>query len=123
MRTGREPRQHGRTRRQTNRRLDRSGWRSWRRWRRGLEHRVAETDRLVVRHQVTMLPRGWGIMIAMKRIAIVLTSHGQLGSTGKATGYYLPEASHAWAVFEAAGYGVVFVSPKGGAAPLDPGGQ
>ena len=57
------------------------------------------------------------------RIAIVLTSHAQLGDTGKATGYYLPEASHAYEVFTAAGHEVVFVSPKGGAAPLDPGGQ
>lgn len=59
----------------------------------------------------------------MKRIAIVLTSHTQLGSTGKPTGYYLPEAAHAWAVFHAAGHDVVFVSPQGGAAPLDPGGR
>jgi putative intracellular protease/amidase len=59
----------------------------------------------------------------MKRIAIVLTSHSQLGSTGKATGYYLPEAAHAWAVFREAGHDVVFVSPQGGAAPLDPNGR
>jgi len=56
----------------------------------------------------------------MARIAIVLTSHDQLGSTGKSTGYYLPEAAHAWRVFRDAGHDVVFVSPKGGAAPLDP---
>jgi putative intracellular protease/amidase len=56
-------------------------------------------------------------------IAIVLTSHAELGSTGRATGYYLPEAAHAWQVFVDAGHDVVFVSPKGGAAPLDPGGQ
>jgi len=59
----------------------------------------------------------------MKRIAIVLTSHATLGSTGRPTGYYLPEAAHAWRVFRDAGFDVVFVSPKGGAAPLDPGGQ
>ncbi len=59
----------------------------------------------------------------MKKIAIVVTSHARLGSTGKATGYYLPEAAHAWAVFRAAGHDVVFVSPKGGAAPLDPNGR
>ena len=57
------------------------------------------------------------------RIAIVLTSHAQLGATGKATGYYLPEAAHAWDVFTRAGHEVVFVSPRGGAAPLDPGGR
>ena len=59
----------------------------------------------------------------MNRIAIVLTSHDKLGTTGKPTGYYLPEAAHAWSVFRDAGHDVVFVSPKGGAAPLDPGGQ
>jgi putative intracellular protease/amidase len=59
----------------------------------------------------------------MNRIAIVLTSHDQLGNSGKKTGFYLPEASHAWAVFEAAGFAVTFVSPRGGAAPLDPNGQ
>jgi len=59
----------------------------------------------------------------MKRIAIVLTSHEDLGSTGKKTGYYLPEAAHAWKVFRDAGYDVVFVSPKGGEAPLDPNGR
>jgi len=57
------------------------------------------------------------------RIAIVLTSHADLGGTGKKTGYYLPEASHAYEVFARAGFEVTFVSPKGGAAPLDPGGQ
>jgi putative intracellular protease/amidase len=57
------------------------------------------------------------------RIAIVLTSHDQLGNTGKQTGFYLPEAAHAWEVFVAAGKDVVFVSPAGGKAPLDPGGQ
>ena len=59
----------------------------------------------------------------MKRIAIVLTSHDQLGSTGKQTGYYLPEAAHAWAVFREAGHEITFVSPRGGAAPLDPNGR
>jgi putative intracellular protease/amidase len=59
----------------------------------------------------------------MKRIAIVLTSHDTLGATGKRTGYYLPEAAHAWKVFRDAGHDVVFVSPEGGAAPIDPGGQ
>jgi putative intracellular protease/amidase len=61
--------------------------------------------------------------MSKKRIAIVLTSHAQLGSTGKATGYYLPEAAHGWHVFRVAGHEVVFVSPAGGAAPLDPNGR
>ena len=58
-----------------------------------------------------------------KKALIVVTSHARLGDTGKPTGYYLPEAAHAWRVFTDAGFDVVFVSPRGGAAPLDPGGQ
>lgn len=53
------------------------------------------------------------------RIAIVLTNHAELGDTGRATGFYLSEASHPHRVFTDAGYRVDFVSPEGGAAPLD----
>lgn len=55
------------------------------------------------------------------RILIVVTSHDQLGDTGRPTGYYLPEVSHPHRVFEAAGFEVEFASPLGGAAPADPG--
>lgn len=54
-----------------------------------------------------------------KRVAIVLTNHSELGSTGRATGFYLSEASHPHKVFTEAGYSIDFVSPKGGFAPLD----
>lgn len=50
---------------------------------------------------------------------MVLTSHAELGNTGRTTGYYLPEAAHAYAVFNRAGYQVDFVSPRGGQPPLD----
>ena len=53
-------------------------------------------------------------------IAIVLTNHGELGDTGEATGFFLSEASHPWKAFTAAGYEVVFASPGGGLAPIDP---
>ena len=56
---------------------------------------------------------------APKRIAIVLTNHGQLGETGKATGFYLSEATHPHEVFREAGYEIEFLSPKGGLAPMD----
>lgn len=56
---------------------------------------------------------------APKRVAIVLTNHGQLGDTGKPTGFFLSEATHAYEVFHAAGYEVDFLSPKGGLAPMD----
>jgi putative intracellular protease/amidase len=54
-----------------------------------------------------------------RRVAIVLTNHGTLGSTGKPTGFYLSEATHPFHVFRNAGYEVDFLSPKGGLAPMD----
>ena len=53
------------------------------------------------------------------RIAIVLTNHGELGNTGKPTGFYLSEASHPYYVFKDAGFLVDFISPQGGLAPMD----
>lgn len=56
---------------------------------------------------------------APKRVAIVLTNHGQLGTTGRSTGFFLSEATHPHGVFMRAGYTVDFVSPQGGVAPMD----
>lgn len=55
----------------------------------------------------------------MKKILIVLTSHGQLGATGRPTGFYLPEAAHPYHVFTQAGYAVDFASTRGGEPPMD----
>jgi len=55
----------------------------------------------------------------MKQILIALTSHGQLGTTGRSTGFYLPEAAHPYHIFTQAGYTMEFVSPQGGAPPMD----
>ncbi len=52
------------------------------------------------------------------RVLFVLTSHAELGDTGKPTGAYLPEIGHPYAVFAAAGAEVDFVSPRGGQVPL-----
>ncbi|AFZ30145.1 ThiJ/PfpI domain-containing protein [Gloeocapsa sp. PCC 7428] len=54
-----------------------------------------------------------------KRILIAVTSHEELGNTGKKTGFYLSEVTHPYDVFTRAGYDVDFVSPKGGKAPMD----
>ena len=54
-----------------------------------------------------------------KRILIATTSHNQLGSTGKATGAYLPEIAHPFVVFQQAGYRIDFASVNGGQIPLD----
>lgn len=50
---------------------------------------------------------------------IVVTSHGQMGATGKPTGYYLPEVSHPFYELRQAGIEVDIASPRGGKAPLD----
>ena len=53
------------------------------------------------------------------KILFVVTSHGELGNTGKSTGYYLSEVTHPWNVLNSTGYEIDFVSPKGGKAPVD----
>lgn len=54
-----------------------------------------------------------------KKVIIVLTNHEQLGNTGRKTGFYLSEVSHPYEEFKKAGLEVDFVSPEGGAAPMD----
>ncbi len=56
--------------------------------------------------------------VTMKAL-IVVTSHGQLGSTGKKTGYYLPEVTHPFFELKEAGFQVDIASPIGGKPPLD----
>jgi putative intracellular protease/amidase len=54
-----------------------------------------------------------------KKVLFVVTSHDQIGNTGRKTGYYLSEVSHPWEILHSAGYEIDFVSPKGGKAPVD----
>ncbi len=54
------------------------------------------------------------------KILIVLTSHDQLGDTGKKTGFWFEELASPYYLFLAAGAEVSFASPLGGLAPLDP---
>ena len=53
-------------------------------------------------------------------ILMVLTSHDQLGNTGKKTGFWLEEFASPYYVFKDAGAHITVVSPKGGQPPLDP---
>ena len=53
-------------------------------------------------------------------ILMVLTSHDQLGDTGKKTGFWLEEFAAPYYVFKDAGAQLTLVSPKGGQPPLDP---
>jgi putative intracellular protease/amidase len=54
------------------------------------------------------------------RILMVLTSHDQLGDTGRKTGYWLEELAAPYFVFFDAGVDITLASPKGGRPPLDP---
>jgi putative intracellular protease/amidase len=54
------------------------------------------------------------------KILMVLTSHDQLGSTGKKTGFWLEEFAAPYYVFRDAGAEITLASPKGGQPPLDP---
>ncbi len=53
------------------------------------------------------------------KVLIVVTSHSQLGNTGKLTGYYLPEVTHPAHALEKDGIAFDIASPKGGKAPMD----
>jgi putative intracellular protease/amidase len=53
-------------------------------------------------------------------ILMILTSHDQLGDTGKKTGFWLEEFTTPYYVFRDAGARVTIASPKGGPPPLDP---
>lgn len=54
------------------------------------------------------------------KILMVLTSHDQLGSTGRKTGFWLEEFAAPYFVFKDAGVDLTLASPKGGQPPLDP---
>ncbi len=54
------------------------------------------------------------------KILIVLTSHDQLGDTGRTTGFWLEELAAPYYAFTDAGAQIVLASPKGGQPPLDP---
>jgi putative intracellular protease/amidase len=53
-------------------------------------------------------------------ILMILTSHDQLGDTGKKTGFWLEEFAAPYYVFKDAGATITLASPKGGQPPLDP---
>lgn len=54
------------------------------------------------------------------KILMVLTSHDQLGNTGRKTGFWLEEFAAPYFVFKDAGVEVTLASPKGGQPPIDP---
>jgi putative intracellular protease/amidase len=58
-------------------------------------------------------------LIIMK-ILIVLTSHSELGDTGKKTGFWVEEFAAPYYELADAGAEITLASPKGGKPPIDP---
>lgn len=54
----------------------------------------------------------------MEKVLFVVSSHGELGDTGKKTGYFLSEVTHPWSVLSE-NYEIDVVSPQGGRPPVD----
>ena len=53
-------------------------------------------------------------------ILMILTSHDQLGDTGKKTGFWLEEFAAPFYVLKDAGHRITLASPQGGQPPIDP---
>lgn len=54
------------------------------------------------------------------KILMVLTSHDQLGNTGRKTGFWLEEFAAPYYVFRDANVHLTLATPKGGQPPIDP---
>jgi putative intracellular protease/amidase len=54
------------------------------------------------------------------KVLMVVTSHDQLGNTGRKTGFWLEELAAPYYVFRDAGAQITLASPKGGRPPIDP---
>ena len=54
------------------------------------------------------------------KVLIVLTSHSELGDTGRKTGFWMEEFAAPYYELEDAGVEITLATPKGGLAPIDP---
>ena len=54
------------------------------------------------------------------KVLIVLTSHSELGNTGKKTGFWIEEFAAPYYIMHDAGVTLTIASPKGGQPPIDP---
>jgi putative intracellular protease/amidase len=54
------------------------------------------------------------------KVLMVITSHDQLGNTGRKTGFWLEELAAPYYVVKDAGVEITLASPKGGRPPIDP---
>lgn len=53
-------------------------------------------------------------------VLMVLTSHSELGDTGKKTGFWIEEFAAPYYTLKDAGVNITLASPKGGQPPIDP---
>jgi len=58
--------------------------------------------------------------MSTKRVLMIVTSHAQLGDTGKPTGLWAEELAVPYFALRDAGVQIDLASPAGGAVPLDP---
>ena len=58
--------------------------------------------------------------VQIMNILMVLTSHSELGNTGKKTGFWIEEFAAPYYIFKDAGATITVASPKGGQPPIDP---
>ncbi|MGZ5253294.1 MAG: type 1 glutamine amidotransferase domain-containing protein [Flavitalea sp.] len=54
------------------------------------------------------------------KVLFVLTSHSELGNTGKKTGFWIEEFAAPFYILKDAGADIVLASPNGGHPPIDP---
>lgn len=54
------------------------------------------------------------------KVLVVLTSHSELGNTGKKTGFWIEEFAAPYYAMADAGVDITIASPKGGQPPIDP---
>jgi putative intracellular protease/amidase len=54
------------------------------------------------------------------KVLMILTSHSELGNTGKKTGFWVEEFASPYYTLKDAGIDIVIASPKGGQPPIDP---
>jgi putative intracellular protease/amidase len=54
------------------------------------------------------------------KVLMVLTSHSELGNTGRKTGFWMEEFAAPYYILKDAGIAITIASPKGGQPPIDP---
>ncbi len=59
-------------------------------------------------------------MVSKPKVLFVLTSHDQLGNTGKKTGFWLEEFAAPYYMLLDKGVDITLATPKGGQPPIDP---